>query len=360
MTLALPVQSNYIHYHFQNYTGTKGPFSYPVEQAKKRISQNFLKQYKQELGKINGGITPGYKDIIDLLDDFSSSGSIGSGLIQKLNQLNFGIDDDGNLTSKVRAGAGLASIPKDYSPDIPTAAVNVAKQVEEIMNDMIIALEKSEESALAAALRREFGLVNSNGTKKIDNDLANAYHGYYSDEQLALQSIGVKGHVETLKKHLSSLNQLSQEGIGSELNIYSIIKGINGCLSKIAGTMYEIVVRYGASTCDDVIGNRLEKTESALNKKPNVTVTSDPNLKAEHKGGNKQKGDVSLRWTENNIVWQVDLDIKLRTAKEFLEGKGQQTIKNLHSGATLGLLIVLLRNGDYMIMEKKKVITSLS
>lgn len=84
--------SSYIHYHYDNYDGAKG--SLDPELIKNQIKRNFLATITQQAIQKNGTNIEA-EEILHLLREMSSGGTIGSKLITELNSTAFTSSDSG-------------------------------------------------------------------------------------------------------------------------------------------------------------------------------------------------------------------------------------------------------------------------
>lgn len=332
MTLA--AQSEYIHYHFENYKGEK-PSAFSVEEAKQKIVSSFLDRFRaQQSSKAAKNASD--DDIIALLKDFTSEGQIGKALVNRLNVLAFVPDEQGNydVLSKISTGAGVGAGIKGLT--IPDAATKMAEKVESYLDSMIQVLGHSQLDLLKVQLMA----VKTGGT--IPSSLKDVkIEGSFSLQELSLSDLEVSKAAANLQEKLSLLRSLSKDSSASSLSMESIAKSIAGSFSAIGGKMFEPVAEH-AFNCGDVafweeLVNANDNIKAHL---PPGSFLIDGELRSKYTGSQKTlsgqdiKNDITMTYNKNGIEYTIGGSLKLNQQQKTLQGKSLR-ISNLHSGFTL-------------------------
>ena len=332
MTLA--AQSEYIHYHFENYRGEK-PDIFSVEEVKQKILSSFLDRFRAQQ---NSAAAKNAKDddIIALLQDFTSEGQVGKALINRLNVLAFTPDDEGSygMLSKISTGAGVGAGIKGLS--IPDAAVKMAEKVESYLDSMIQVLGHAQLDLLKAQLIavKTGGPIPSslNGVK---------VEGSFSSRELSLSDLEVSKAAINLQEKLSLLRSLSKDPSASSLSMDSIARSISGSFSAIGGKMFEPVAEHAFNCGDATFWEKLiDANDNIKLHLPPGSFLIDGELQSKYTGSQKTlsgqdiKNDITMTYNKNGIEYTIGGSLKLNQQQKTLQGKSLR-ISNLHSGFTL-------------------------
>jgi len=338
----LAYQASQYHYHFPSYGVSQAPQFSSLSESRNRILNIFLTRFAayNRLPKTDANT----EKIIQLLNDFSSGGTIGSKITQELENLNFATDNEGRQISDLATSANFNTVMEELEVRIPDEAKVILESVNVMLNSMIEVLSNAGQDLAVYQLKmlKHGASVNEvwekTGVKVQD--------GFYSETQISLADVANRGTFETL---FSVIDQL-QGNVPQDLTLSEIKGKIAGCFNDIGGVMLEPVTAHAIN----IVGNRIRDLDREVNSlfqssanRIGGTFHAEPVGQNAKENGAQQKNDIELKYYKDGILYRFGGSIKLRQEKkDNIFGTGR--IENLHSGLTLGALIeaTLADNGQ--------------
>ena len=333
--------SSYLHYHIDNYDGPQG-LSLNVEEAKQKILDRFLSTFISQQKGVNSSTDLVTKEkAIDFLEQMSSSGAIGSKLVQDLSSINFVNSSFGTTFSRISTGAGIASAGSTNGIAIPQAAVNLLSEVNDRLNMMIDVLQLTGQSAYVAMLAS----LQDGETLPLELLDKNLNGKQFSQAEIQDKDKKMTAAVSKLKENVNSLSQLAKGG-SSDIDYNSVMRSVAGCFNEIGGHLYEAVVAFIFEHADETVRREVipalardfEKTGRISGEFFEVTsrILSEVKTTGQNKIDNQEvKGDISMKTSYDGITFQLSGSIKLLQNDDAITGKSLR-LKNIHNGMSFG------------------------
>lgn len=333
----LVVQSPYIHYHFEN-NWNKIPTMFSPEEAKQKVLNTFLQRFqnsvnfnKANLNKKN--ITK--QQALTFLKQISHNGSIGGILEQELSSQHFIDNAMGENINLVTTGAGINVPNKILAAKIPEEAVRILDIVNTKINMIISVFSKYGEKLLISQL------INLQNGQPIPKELSYLNNQGFSRQLLSLYDIASEELIQSLQDNIQDIAAI---GIGqktsTKVDFISLVTNIRGAFNNIGGFLNEEAISFffnsvsvtGAKDISEKINSVIKSTPHAklieLNKSEFVN---------DRISGKDVKNDITVDFTKDKVVFHLGGSIKNSQSTKSL--KGNVTIKNVHSGFSLGDLI---------------------
>lgn len=295
--------SSYIHYHYDNYDGAKG--SLDPELIKNQIKRNFLATITQQAIQKNGTNIEA-EEILHLLREMSSGGTIGSKLITELNSTAFTSSDSGQSWFPTGSGFMSLSVPKDGGPvKIPEKANEIVSLINEKIQNLIIGLKSAQQYAALSELKAAWsGTSLSSLFEGLD---LNVPDGVLSSNQLSIADLQLTKWVQNVEDALD-LTAAGGEKSPKEFNAF--LRNLQSTFSNLGGHFYEAVVNQAGNIITDTMITEIDKTNNSI-RSANVTVTSSHTgnvLGVNHKD---VKPDIVLTANKNGLIINFGGSIKL-------------------------------------------------
>ena len=203
----IALQSSQYHYHWPNYQVSKAPSFDNIESIKQQILHQFLSKMKNYHTN-NKNMTN--KELIDFLREISAGGSVGTPIIDMLNNLNF---NSNNNKSDIGTGASFNARVEALEPWIPDEAVRINSALNGILDDIIYCFFYNFSSFSIIYTMSKSGLdIIASQLKEVQSGTPVStviaqtpivvHNGVYPETQLSLADFNVKVALENLQEKM--------------------------------------------------------------------------------------------------------------------------------------------------------------
>lgn len=325
MTIA--VQSNYIHYFYEHYNGPKNHMP-SLEQAKQQIKKGWLARVKAAQIDINAKNISD-DQLIQLLNDISSNGPIGSAMIGALSNIQW--DESRTFTE----GEGLKGSISTGNADViglHAEAPSISKQAQAIISDInaglqgiIDVMQWAQQPLLVAQLRKVRNGESINTVPGLKNAKIN--NGKFSKHDLTAAMMDLEKAMTDLSDNINRLKKWSEDGGSADKTLEAIVKSVRGSFNTMGGQFYEVAVKHAANVAGEELRDQLKTVYNLIGKNYPARVGSD--LDAIWSGNQKLEGgdikpDIQLSFSKNNVTFSFGGSIKLAQNAQYAQGKAFQ------------------------------------
>lgn len=336
---------------YLKYTATKNALQQVSEsQLQRALAQN-KRTFTRRFNKINGTSLSG-EQIADMLDDFTTNGTIGQKVVSKMDEiLNFQQGSNGIAENvSTSGGVSLSTTEGQIYLSQALSAFNGAKGksldnisnivtgVDNAIDSMIEVLAESEFPAYAAVL------LNSYYSGGVLSSRAQALVKKYNLSSVSISdsdTAKLDANAATIRENINALQSISKSATWGGDNgthaLYSkAIESIKSCFNSLGGTVNEMAYAWGLCTALYTGEQAIKKINPGTSEFVEVVQSSWTGQAGADSlpEGQELKSDTVVTYTRDGITVQIGGSIKLRQNAAF-RGQGGKNSQALGVGGLI-------------------------